>query len=217
MRRRLFPVLFSSSAPAVPWYLSGSVPVANCVAAYQSKGVASLAASYVNLANPGTYDLTEGVAPTFDTATGWTGDGTKYLRTGIATLVNVNSSMICRYSNAAGFSPLIGTRTTAKRWTIYPVFNAVMRVYVGTSVNDIGTTTITGVVCVAGTKLYINGAFSADVTSITSQTADELYVVGMNEGGVGFGFNGKVQAASFYNSVLTPEQVALITTAMSAL
>jgi len=41
-----------------PWWLSGGIAAANCVAAYQPKGAASLEASYVNLANPGTYNLT---------------------------------------------------------------------------------------------------------------------------------------------------------------
>lgn len=66
---------------AADWWV---VPGKTCVAAYQPIGAASLAASYVNLANPGTYDAAPGVAPTWASATGWTFNGsTQYLTTGI--------------------------------------------------------------------------------------------------------------------------------------
>ena len=41
------------------WVVAGKT----CVAAYEPLGAASLAASYVNLANPGTYDATPGTTP----------------------------------------------------------------------------------------------------------------------------------------------------------
>ncbi len=58
------------------WDNNGAI--SGCVAAYQPIGAASLAASYSNLANPGTYDCTVfagHTAPTFATETGWTFDG----------------------------------------------------------------------------------------------------------------------------------------------
>jgi hypothetical protein len=73
-----------AAAAAVPWWLAGGVAAANAIAVYQPKGAADLAASYVNLANPGTYDAAPGTAPTFDAATGWTFNGsTQYLTTGV--------------------------------------------------------------------------------------------------------------------------------------
>jgi hypothetical protein len=61
--------LLGGGRRATPWwYVAGQT----CVAAYQPIGAPSLAASYVILANPGTYDAAPGVAPTFDAATGWT-------------------------------------------------------------------------------------------------------------------------------------------------
>lgn len=78
----------SAAAAAASWWLAGGIDPANCIAAYRAKGAASLAASYDNLAAPGngladgTYDLTLGVAPTFDAATGWTFNGsTQWLTT----------------------------------------------------------------------------------------------------------------------------------------
>lgn len=43
---------------------------ATCVAAYDAIGAASLADSYVNEANPGTFDAAPGVAPTWAYGTG---------------------------------------------------------------------------------------------------------------------------------------------------
>ena len=52
------------------WWQSGGA--SGCVAAYQAKGAANYAASLVNLANPGTLDLTIAVAPSWTAAAGWT-------------------------------------------------------------------------------------------------------------------------------------------------
>jgi hypothetical protein len=66
------------------WWLNGGILVADCVGAYQAIGAASYNASLVNLANPGTYDLTEPLSAVGWNATdGWVGDGTNYLETGI--------------------------------------------------------------------------------------------------------------------------------------
>jgi hypothetical protein len=65
------------------WWVVGEISASNAIAAYQSKASASLAASYSNLANPGTYNLTATVAPTWDTTSGWIFTGTQFLKTGI--------------------------------------------------------------------------------------------------------------------------------------
>jgi hypothetical protein len=53
---------------AIAWYRAGGAPLP--IVAYQPKGAASLVASYVNLANPGTYNAAPGTAPTLG-AYGW--------------------------------------------------------------------------------------------------------------------------------------------------
>jgi len=66
------------------WDLNGTIK--SCVAAYQPVGAADYAASKVNLLNPGTYNLSDGVAyPDWASATGWTfeKDKSEYLDTGI--------------------------------------------------------------------------------------------------------------------------------------
>ncbi len=81
----------------IEWWLRGGIPAANCIAAYQPINAASLAASYVNLANPGTNDAAPGVAPGWNKTDGWTFNGlTQYLTTGI--IPASGYSMIIRFS-----------------------------------------------------------------------------------------------------------------------
>lgn len=64
----------------IPWYLIGGISEGDCVFAYAPDEAADLAASYVNLVNPGTYDAAPGDAPTLDG--GWDFDGvSQYLVT----------------------------------------------------------------------------------------------------------------------------------------
>src|SRR4030042_426783 len=86
---------------AIPWYLSGSIPRANCIAAYQPKGADSYAASKVNIANPGTYNLSDGAAfPTWAAATGWTfaAASLQYLTIASAIITAPPFSMVCRFN-----------------------------------------------------------------------------------------------------------------------
>jgi len=65
----------SQAKKAGGWWLAGGIDPDDCIAAYQPKGAASYAASKVNLANPGTYDLTNGNDPSWSADNGWTFDG----------------------------------------------------------------------------------------------------------------------------------------------
>lgn len=80
LRRQL--ATLAGKQDSIPWYLPTGVSAANVLAAYHPKGAASLAASYVNKANPGTYNLSPGNAPILD-AYGWDStSGTPYLNIG---------------------------------------------------------------------------------------------------------------------------------------
>jgi len=95
-------------------WLAGGIPRTACVAAYEPICAVSLADSYINRANPGTYNATPGTAPTWAESTGWTFNGSsQYLTTGIVLSSQV-SSALCRFSgyNAAANSYLFG-RTDA--------------------------------------------------------------------------------------------------------
>jgi len=70
------------NAPDAVWYLPTDVAPEHCIAAYQAHKAATYAASKVNLAKPGTFDLSEDIVdnsgdadtnpPTWDAIGGWT-------------------------------------------------------------------------------------------------------------------------------------------------
>lgn len=63
----------AKTTAVIPWYLAGGISAANCLAAYQPKGAASYAVSKVNLASPGTRNLSDGATPpNWDATNGWT-------------------------------------------------------------------------------------------------------------------------------------------------
>lgn len=214
----------SSGAAAVPWYLAGGVAAANCKAAYQPIGAASLAASYTNLANPGTYDAAPGTAPTFATGTGWTFNGTsQYLNTGITPVSG--GSMIVRFSggSSTGDRCLIGCDVWSNpvvwllhRWA--SVNPNIVSYGNGAYVTPTGALN-SGVLCVAGNQGYRDG--SANGTTIgawSGSMTQTLVIAARQEAGVkSYFYAGDIQAVAVYDTTLTGAQVAAITTAMQAL
>lgn len=211
------------SVVASQWWLSGGVAAANCVAAYQAKGAASLAASYVNLANPGTNNAAPGVAPTFNAETGWTFNGTtQYLRTGLIPANDQSWSMLIRYSDMAGSSLSVmyeadwpargsfGFNIRPSDWLCF--------------VNNGGEGYITisstgGVLGVAGNRGYYNGTQDSDVILGWNTTSSYEIPIGCrNRFGVFGAYCGtKIQAMAVYSATLTAPQVAAISAAMAAL
>ena len=150
------------SAAAADWWLAGGAPTP--IAVYQPKGAASLAASYVNLANPGTYDAAPGTAPTLD-ASGLVFNGTnQYLTTGITPGTDQSWSMLARFSGASGNCNFIGTYRDDGGAAIfglnsYSDGNA-MRYYhndVGSDALVVAPSLSSGVSAIAGRTAYRNG------------------------------------------------------------
>jgi hypothetical protein len=92
---------------AIPWYLTGGIAAANCIAAYQPKGAASLAASYSNLNNPGTNDAHTGTEPAWDTTNGWKFAAVSLHKLLCDAVVGDGWSMIVRFSNSIAASTTI--------------------------------------------------------------------------------------------------------------
>jgi hypothetical protein len=200
------------------WYLAGGAPLP--LAVYQPKGAASLAASYVNLANPGTNNAAPGVAPTFAAATGWTFNGaTQWLTTGINTAANM--SIIMRISNvSAANGAVMGGRGAAGGGTGLGFF----AILTGNHAYDNGTrgaiagAVASGVFAVAGTKGYRDGA--DDGVTLANSIAEPvaMYMGGYNSNGTANNFlTGNILAVAIYSSVLTAPQVAAVSAAMAAL
>lgn len=227
--QRPFGVTFDRRA-AVSWWLSGGVSTANVVAVYQPIRAASLAASYVNLAKPGTYNAAPGVAPTFDAATGWTFDGlSQYLTTGLVP-GSVTWSMLVRVSDVAWhpsgsthYGAAIGAYSGPgdHRFTIYACDNAKVHIQFG---NDgylaSGSFLTSAVLGFAGQYGYVNGvAASGSITPFVQPSAKALLIGAHTDhlGDVGSKFYGKIQAAAIYSTTLTAPQVAALSAAMAAL
>jgi len=222
---RVFRPAFDPGLTALPWYRAGGAPLP--VAAYQPKGASSLAASYVNLANPGTYDAAPGVAPTLD-ASGWVFDGSARLNSGVIPDNNQTWSAVVRYSSfslAADYQTIFGINTGGAT-------PAVFAITLGRSADN--------------NVYYENGSYVPKPISPAAATlaiaANLAYRNGIDEGvtvspvvgawteGVQIGcvlniasslyarfFVGNIQALAIYNTTLTAPQIAAVSAAMAAL
>lgn len=199
------------------WEVAGQT----CVAAYQPKGAASLAASYVNLANPGTYDAAPGTAPTFDASTGWTFNGTnQFLKTGIVS-ADVEWTVLIRFSdvpnNAAtvwgngAFRILPGGSGGGYRFYKYCG---------GTQV-PIVNGQASGVMGVTQTQGWLNGAADASWAAAHSPGVNMLCIGAQGSNAAGSSAESflpcKVQAFVHYEGTLSAGEIAAVSTLMAAL
>lgn len=209
----------SAGSAAVPAWLAGGINPANCVAAYQPIGAASLAASYVNLANPGTYNAAPGVAPTWAAATGWTSDGTQYLTTGIVPAAGW--SAIVRFSNRAAVDRyLFGIIRTNARFTISPSLGyGPVRYSYGSAARETSPGLTSGILAIAGADCYRNGAADGTGAGVFSGAAVAMMIFGYSTNGsnVAAIFAGSIQALYIYNTTLSALQNAEVSVAMAAL
>ena len=202
---------------ASSWWLAGGISASACIAAYAPKGAASLAASYTNLANPGTYDAAPGVAPSWSAAAGWTFDGTQYLTTGVSVTTDQTWSLVVRYANAVvvagGNNCVMGAITggaLAARWN-----QSSSAVYLNGGFLVGSAARTAAVLAVAGNKGYLDG--TAEPGTITPGSNVTVTISIGREGGAVNWYKGNVLAAALYNATLAAAQVAAVTTAMNAL
>ncbi len=221
------PAFDAGGAVATPWYRAGGAPLP--VAAYQSKGAASYAASKVNLANPGTYDATDGTAyPTWDAATGWTFDGTKYLKTGITPATDHTWSMLVRYTRDA--MPSWGDWfTLAGMQGVAAKFCFGLATYNSSGIYQLqarhgglkrwNNSATSGVLGMASTTGYFNGSeLTGAILTGTSETVYAIYIGAENYGNSPSRYHkGTIQALAIYNVTLSGPQVAAVSAAMSLL
>lgn len=194
------------------WYTAPSG--ATCVAAYDAIGAASLADSYVNEVTPGTYNAAPGVAPAWAYGTGWTFNGTtQYLTTGY--VPGAGSSLIARVSGLPNTNNHV-----AGLYLVWAVGAWTAKFFYAHGSWKIGAAIglpFTGVLAVANTKGYVNGA--ADPGTVTGAGGVATAYIGAgNSGGVATAFAAcSVQAVAFYSGTLSAADVLALTTAMNAL
>lgn len=204
-----------AAAALPPWWL---VAGKTCVAAYQPKGVASLPESYINVANPGTHDLTLGHAPGWNSTNGWIASGDAWLKTGI--IPHSGMSVLVRYSNFTPLtsgSSLIGAGDEPRRLMIIPYFINNGAIYAnGDQVYNLPVLD-SGVVGVAGQKAYQNGInVGGTIPTWSGNATEELYILTKN-GSYNIKITAYVQIVAIWDAVLTAGEVATVSAAMAAL
>lgn len=211
-------MVYGRRAAAADWW---SVPGQTCVAAYKAIGATDLAASYVNLANPGTYNAAPGVAPTLS-AGGWTFDGTQWLATGIAP-TTLDWTLIVRFSGcSAALSALAGSyRSFSGRYPGMYIYNRVSAKvsYAQDSAISVSPAISDGILAVAGAYGYRNGAIDSTAISPYEYAANlQIYIGAHNFNSIAADIlTGTIAAIAIYSTTLSAADVAALTARMAAL
>lgn len=208
-----------TGTPAAGWWV---VAGKTCLAAYQPIGAASLAASYTNLANPGTYDAAPGNAPTWASGTGWefTGASSQYLTTGVVPNGG-NYSMAIRYTDAAaGTYSLAGSYASGTTdFEILPRYVNAFVYYANGGGVTVSPGLAAGVLALAGRYGYRDGTVNTSALGAWSGTSVYAIVIGAaNAAGTISRFQTcKIQALAIYSDTLSGAEVATLSAAMAAL
>lgn len=221
------PILDSSPAvpaPVVtPWYLTDGVVASDIVRAYQSKGAASLADSYINLVTPGTGDAIATVPPTWDAINGRKYNGTdQYLNTGFSATENM--AMFIMFSNSVTlFSPMFGSVGI----DAFSYFMFVPNQDDGTSTVDWGAGThtthfpvcLSGVICVYKNNFYVDGVLVATGSGVWTDSVLSILIGSANDGATPSSFHEFYEQAflAIEKSDITPTQIAALSANMAAL
>lgn len=213
-----------AGAAAAQWWLSGGVSAANVIAVYQPIGAASLAASYTNLANPGTYDATApGVAPNWTAADGWIFTGTQHVRQPIT--FQQGYTFLIRFSNWTA-QPILNARDTVAAQFLYllPSLGAPSNHYfqLGAAGRQFFTTPgiTSGVLGIAGNtaKCYRDGSYEGVVSSPQWQQYPAYFAAqNFNGTAVGTFASTYIQAWAIYDTELWAAQISAVSAAMAAL
>ena len=204
-----------TGTPAAGWWL---VAGKTCVAAYQPIGAASLAASYTNLANPGTHDAAPGTAPTHASATGWTFNGsTQYLTTGVVPGGGTWTA-IARFSDVGVAGMVLGGQGGSGQFYLWIRTNFNQVEYGNSGFLRKNPAASSGVFGFAGKTAYRNGAPDG-VINTNNGTQIAILLGAYNTGSEipGLLLNGKIQAVAIYSDTLSGAEVAILSAAMAAL
>ncbi len=222
---------FASPAVAVPWWLSGGIAAANCIAAYQPKGAASLAASYDNRAAPGngladgTYDATVIAAGVSLAAGGWLTNGSGILSTGWTPPTNLARAVVVTYSGAsAGIYTLFGCANAGltRFFLIMPSYSSHVLYYNSNTVTGTGAGLLAGTAAMNGLRGYREGVLDTNSDfSYAVEVFAPCYIFATNKTGGTAQYlspNGTtIKAISFYIDSLSAAQLIAVGAAQVAL
>lgn len=194
------------------WWLMGGINPADCVAAYAPRGAASQAASYVNLANPGTYDCGTTSAPGWNSDDGWVFTGTNQsIFNALIIPATQNWSVICEFSDLTNDGILFGCGNYGGKYFMIQPNNSDLfcRFLNGSGVGlSVPPRVTSGIVGMAGNKAYVNGVqVAGDIPDLSVAITNSLYIGCRNMGAQMDFVAVKMRRFAVYNVVLTPEQM----------
>lgn len=202
----------AESGGAADWW---SVPGQTCVAAYKAIGATDLAASYVNLANPGTYNAAPGTAPGL-AAGGWVFDGLgQWLATGI--LASSIESIAVRFSGFTGStaSYLLGSHSGSNIFAIYPLYLGGSGYYqIGDGYSEV-TGYSSGITAMSGGQGYLNGVANGAAFTMGARPASEITIA--SDRYVPNYLAATVAAVSLYSTTLSADDHADLKNRMAGL
>lgn len=207
----------AASAAASNWWQAGGAT--GVLAAYKPKGAVSLAASYVNLANPGT-DSAPGVAPTL-AAGGWVFNGsTQYLVTGITP--GQNYSFLVQFTGVTNTGVIAGSNGNSEAYFwIEPDDGSDHVDYVhGSAAGHLAPSPrlLAGNLGMSATKAYRNGVEETGSLSGWSGTPKEFFIGCRNDNNTPSNFTAvTIAALVIYDNSLSAGQMAAVAAAMAAL
>lgn len=203
------------------WWRAGGTPLP--LWAYQPKCAASLAASYINLANPGAYDASAGTAPSFGTSTGWSfaSGSSMYLFAG-GVVPGRGWSMVVRFANSTtGTRYMLRATSTNYTFGFAPSYTGGNHYYYGgmATALQVAGALASGVMAVAGRQCYLNGVSEGEVPNSAEVTNTTQLLIGCNYNGSSRGnyWTGDMLAIAIWNSELSGAQVAAVSAAMALL
>jgi hypothetical protein len=207
------------------WWTLGNTITA--VGAWAAKGAASQADSYINLANPGTSNLTTPNAPTWDTSDGWTfGGSPAHLRSTIQSYVTYTYVVRFTTSDTTPEITLCGVWNQAGQGiSLTPVYYSSRHFFrMGNGGGSIGSVLTGNTMGLAGNNSFVNGANESTLTITVNPSANPVYIGSVNSsatpgasGTASNHFIGKIQAVAFYDFALSNGQMAALHTEMMAL
>lgn len=189
------------------------------VAAYAAKGAASYAASKVNLANPGTFDCTDGTStPTWNTSTGWSFSvaSGSYLDTGVQP--SGTWTMLIQAANITNKQTVAGI-SSGGYFRIYADFGN--QCYFGNGSQTPFTPGFaSGNAGFAGLTAYRDGASVGTISGGGYGGSGVTIFIGANNGGGGSpteNMTGDVIALGIWNTTLSAGDVASKSAGMAAI
>lgn len=205
--------------PAGGWWDDfGSITCA--WAAYQPKGAASLAASYIDLTGNGN-NCGPGVAPGWNAVNGWIFNATnQWLDTSFIPQIDQSQSMLMQFTNytSVGVEMAMGVRTGGGDYLIAPNYTGSILRGNGGNIS-VAPGLLIGNIGVAGSQGYRNGvAEGAPFGAWGAGGAFSVYIGCWNQTGAPLRFCATyIQAVSLYDCTLTPAEVAAVAAWMPGL